>query len=73
MGNGGSLPGGENDRGVKLITPPSSAEVKNAWSYNCTTQYAFMAWCSIKKSNTGTTLTLPLLSGVVSLINYSLL
>jgi len=37
---------------------PSSAEVKNAWSYNCTPQYAFMVWCSIKKS-TGTTLPLP--------------
>jgi hypothetical protein len=36
MGNGGSLPGGENDRGVKLITPPSSAEVKNTWSYTST-------------------------------------
>jgi hypothetical protein len=38
--------------------PPSSAEVKNAWSYTSTPQYAFMA-CSIKKS-TRTTLPLPL-------------
>jgi len=29
-------------------SPPSSAEVKKAWSYNSTPQYAFMAWCSIK-------------------------
>jgi hypothetical protein len=27
---------------------PSSAEVKNAWSYTSTPQYAFMAWCSVK-------------------------
>jgi hypothetical protein len=26
---------------------PSSAEVKNMWSYTSTTQYAFMAWCSV--------------------------
>jgi hypothetical protein len=26
----------------------SSAEVKNAWSYTSTLQYAFTAWCSIK-------------------------
>jgi hypothetical protein len=29
-------------------SPPSSAEVKNAWSYTSTPQYAFMAWCSGK-------------------------
>jgi hypothetical protein len=28
--------------------PPPSAEVKNAWSYISTPQYAFMAWCLIK-------------------------
>jgi hypothetical protein len=28
--------------------PPSSVEVKNTWSYTSTTQYAFMAWCSVK-------------------------
>jgi hypothetical protein len=26
-------------------SPLSSAEVKNAWSYNPLPQYAFMAWC----------------------------
>jgi hypothetical protein len=26
---------------------PSSAEVKNAWIYTSTPQYAFMAWCSV--------------------------
>jgi hypothetical protein len=29
-------------------SPPSSAEVKNAWSYTATPQYAFMAWCLVK-------------------------
>jgi hypothetical protein len=36
-------PGREADH-----SPPSSAEVKNAWSYTSTPQYAFMAWCSVK-------------------------
>jgi hypothetical protein len=49
-------PGREADHST-----PSSADVKNAWSYTSTPQYAFMALCSVKKS-TGTTspLTLPL-------------
>jgi hypothetical protein len=29
-------------------SPPSSAEVKNAWSYTSTPQYACMAWCLVK-------------------------
>jgi len=29
-------------------SPPSSTEVKNAWSYISTPQYVFMAWCLIK-------------------------
>jgi hypothetical protein len=29
---------------------PSSAEVKNAWSYTSTPQYAFTAWCSVIKT-----------------------
>jgi hypothetical protein len=29
-------------------SPPSSAQVKNAWSYTSTPQYIFMAWCLIK-------------------------
>jgi hypothetical protein len=29
-------------------SPPSSAVVKNAWSYTSSPQYAFMAWCSVK-------------------------
>jgi hypothetical protein len=40
---GVKLPGREIDHSL-----PSSAEVKNEWSYTSTPQYAFMAWCSIK-------------------------
>jgi hypothetical protein len=29
-------------------SPPSSAEVKKAWSYTSTPRYAFMAWCLVK-------------------------
>jgi hypothetical protein len=36
-------PGREADH-----SPPSSAEVKNEWSYTSTPQYAFVAWCSVK-------------------------
>jgi hypothetical protein len=47
------FPGGGGG-GIKRLgretkhTPPSSAEV-NAWSYNFTPQYVFMAWCLIKQ------------------------
>jgi hypothetical protein len=40
---GGKRPGREADN-----SPPSSAEVKNAWSYTSTPQYDFVAWCSVK-------------------------
>jgi len=29
-------------------SPPSSAEIKKAWSYASLPQYVFMAWCLIK-------------------------
>jgi hypothetical protein len=29
-------------------SPPSSADVKNAWSFISTPQYVFMAWCLVK-------------------------
>jgi hypothetical protein len=38
-------PGREADH-----SPPSSAELKTEWSYTSTPQYAFMAWCSVKKA-----------------------
>jgi hypothetical protein len=37
---------------------PSSAEVKNAWSYTSTPQYVFMAWCLVKHRD-NFTFTLP--------------
>jgi hypothetical protein len=40
-------------------SPPSSAEIKNVWSYTSTPQYTFMAWCSVK--STGTTFPFTLL------------
>jgi hypothetical protein len=39
-------------------SPPSSAEVKNAWSYNSTPQYVFMEWCLVKHRD-NFTFTLP--------------
>jgi hypothetical protein len=36
-------PGREADH-----SPPSSAEVKNTWSYTSTPTYVFMAWCLAK-------------------------
>jgi hypothetical protein len=41
-------PGREADH-----SPPSSAEVKNAWSYTSTPEYAVMAWCSVGKKAQG--------------------
>jgi hypothetical protein len=32
-------------------SPPSSAEVKNVWSYTSTPHYVFMAWCLVKHFN----------------------
>jgi hypothetical protein len=37
-------------------SPPSGAEVKNAWSYTSTPQYVFMAWWSVKYRNNFTVL-----------------
>jgi hypothetical protein len=40
-------------------SPPSSAEVKNAWSYTSTSQYVFMAWCLIKHRDNFTSTEFP--------------
>jgi hypothetical protein len=32
-------------------SPPSSAKVKNVWSYTSISQYVFMAWCLVKHRN----------------------
>jgi hypothetical protein len=42
--SGVKLPGREAD-----LSPPSSAEVKNAWSCTATRQYFFMALCLVKQ------------------------
>jgi hypothetical protein len=36
-------PGREADH-----SPPSSADVKNPWSYTSTSRYVFMAWCLVE-------------------------
>jgi hypothetical protein len=46
----------------------SSAEVKNAWGYTSIPQYALMAWCSVKKQRTGTTL--PLLFYPIGVLEF---
>jgi hypothetical protein len=43
---GVNWPGREADHSL-----PSSAEVKNAWSYTFTPSYVFMAWCFVKQKN----------------------
>jgi hypothetical protein len=44
LSRGAKRPGREADD-----SPPSSAEVKNAWSSTSTHQHVFMAWCPIKQ------------------------
>jgi hypothetical protein len=48
MGTVGSFPGVKRPQREADHSPPSSAEVKDAWSYTSTPQYVFMAWCSVK-------------------------
>jgi hypothetical protein len=43
-----SYPGG---KAAADHSPPSSGEVKNAWSYTSTPHYAFMAWFSFTKKH----------------------
>jgi hypothetical protein len=31
-----------------LVSPPSCADVKNAWSYTSIPPYVFMTWCLVK-------------------------
>jgi hypothetical protein len=45
-GGGVKRPGSEADH-----SSPSTAEVRNAWSYTSTPQYAFMAWCPVKEKH----------------------
>jgi len=48
MGTKGSFPGIKRPGREADHSLPSSAYIKNAWSYASTPQYAFMAWCSFK-------------------------
>jgi len=48
MGKWYSYPEGKAEGGEADDLPPSSAEIKNAWDYASTPQYAFMAWCWVK-------------------------
>jgi hypothetical protein len=37
-------------------SPPSTAEIKNAWSYTSSPPYVFMAWCLVKHRDSFTLL-----------------
>jgi len=52
-------------------SPPSSAEVKNAWSYTPTPQYAFMAWFLFK--NTWTTLPYLVRANITKLVHLQIM
>jgi hypothetical protein len=43
-----SFPIGTGNLSPEVMRPPSSAEVKNAWSFTSTPPYDFMAWYLIK-------------------------
>jgi hypothetical protein len=47
VGNRGSFPGINWSGREADHSPPSSAEVKDAWSYTSTPQYFFMPWCLV--------------------------
>jgi hypothetical protein len=48
MGTGVSFLGVKRPGRDADHSPPSSAEVKNAWSYTSTIQHVFVAWCLVK-------------------------
>jgi hypothetical protein len=48
MGTGALSLGVKRQESEAEDAPPSSAEVKNAWSYTSTPLYVFIAWCSVK-------------------------
>jgi hypothetical protein len=48
MDTRGSIPGGKTTGHEADHSPPSSAEVKNAWNCNSTSQYAFMECCIVE-------------------------
>jgi hypothetical protein len=48
VGTGGSLPGVRRQEHEADHSPPSSAEVKNAWSCTYIATYVVMSWCLVK-------------------------
>jgi hypothetical protein len=52
----GSFPGVKRPGREADHSPPSSAEVKNAWSYTSTPQFVFIAWCLVKHRHKFTSL-----------------
>jgi hypothetical protein len=52
-------------------SPPSSVQVKNAWSYTSTPQYAFMAWCLVKHRDNFTLIFLKFKQPQLSLIGLN--
>jgi hypothetical protein len=51
LGTRASFPGERRLGREADHSPPSRAEVKNAWCYTSTPQYIFMAWCLVKHRN----------------------
>jgi hypothetical protein len=51
VGTKGSFPGTERPGREAEHSPPSSAEVSNAWSYTSTPQYALLAQVSVKEKH----------------------
>jgi hypothetical protein len=52
---------------------PSSAKVKNVWSYISTPQDAFIAWCLVKHRDNFTFLPLPLEQAINHIRKYIIL
>jgi len=48
MHTGGSYPGVKRPGREADNSPQCISDVKNAWRYTSTSQYAFMAWFSVK-------------------------
>jgi len=57
MSTRGSFPGVKRPVREAGHSPPSSVEVKEAWSCISTPQDAFMAWCSVKNHGDNFTFT----------------
>jgi hypothetical protein len=74
MGTGVSFSGVKRPGCEADHSPPSSAEVKNAWSYTSTPQYVFMEWCLVKHRDNFTLpyITLDTITAYRNLVGVSL-